>query len=62
MKTLKYSIFTLYLVLGIYVLGITIHTPFVSILLDTTSGQPVIENTYYSQWAQRDVLNKAILW
>ncbi|MEK5231961.1 ATP-binding protein [Lysinibacillus sp. FSL K6-0232] len=53
MKTLKYSIFTLYLVLGIYVLGITIHTPFVSILLDTTSGQPVIENTYYSQWAQQ---------
>ena len=58
MKTRTYSIFLLYLVLGIYVLGIAIKTPFISITLDTTNGQPVIIDLYYPQWAQQKNIEK----
>ncbi|WP_238542768.1 hypothetical protein [Lysinibacillus boronitolerans] len=53
MKKWTYCIFLTYLILGIYVLGITIKTPFISLTLDTTNGQPVIMDSYYPQWAEQ---------
>ena len=51
-----YSIFIAYLVLGIYVLAVTIKVPFIGILVDASSGQLVIENLYYPDWAQQQNL------
>ena len=58
MKKWTYCIFLTYLLLGIYVLGITIKTPFISLTLDTTNGQPVIMDSYYPQWAEQKILKK----
>lgn len=63
MKKWTYFIFLTYLILGIYVLGVTIKTPFISLTLDTTNGQPVIIDSYYPHWAAQKILKKAIsLW
>jgi len=53
-----YSIFIAYLVLGIYVLAVTIKVPFIGILVDASSGQLVIADLYYPDWAQQHNLEK----
>ncbi|WP_223554314.1 ATP-binding protein [Lysinibacillus sphaericus] len=53
-----YSIFITYLLLGIYVLVVAIRVPFISISVDTTSGQPVIVDFYYPDWAQQQNIEK----
>lgn len=58
MKKWTYSIFLTYLILGVYVLAITIKSPFISLTLDMTDGQPVIIDSYYPQWAQQKNINK----
>lgn len=58
MKKCTYCIFLTYLILGIYVLGITIKTPFVSLTLDTTNGQPVFVDSYYPLWAEQKNIEK----
>ncbi len=58
MSKWTYSIFITYLVLGLYVLLVAIKVPFISILVDTTSGQPVIVDLYYSEWAQQHNIEK----
>lgn len=58
MKKWTYFIFLTYLILGIYVLGVTIKTPFISLTLDTTNGQPVIIDSYYPHWAAQKNIEK----
>lgn len=58
MKKYTYCIFLTYLILGIYVLGITIKTPFVSLTLDTKNGQPVFVDSYYPLWAEQKNIEK----
>lgn len=53
-----YSIFIAYLILGIYVLAVTIKVPFIGILVDASSGQLVIADLYYPDWAQQHNLEK----
>lgn len=53
-----YSVFIAYLVLGIYVLAVTIKVPFIGILVDASSGQLVIADLYYPDWAQQHNLEK----
>lgn len=53
MKKWTYGIFLTYLMLGTYVLAIAIKTPFISLTLDTTSGQSAIMDSYYSSWASQ---------
>ena len=56
MNKWTYSIFIAYLVLGIYVLTVTIKIPFIGILVDPSSGQLVIDDLYYPDWAQQQNL------
>ncbi|MEX3743604.1 ATP-binding protein [Lysinibacillus xylanilyticus] len=58
MSKWTYSIFITYLLLGIYVLVVAIRVPFISISVDTTSGQPVIVDFYYPDWAQQQNIEK----
>jgi len=58
MSKWTYSIFITYLLLGIYVLVVAIRVPFISISVDTTSGQPVIVDFYYPHWAQQQNIEK----
>lgn len=53
-----YSIFIAYLALGIYVLAVTIKVPFIGILVDQSSGQLVIADVYYPDWAHQQNLEK----
>lgn len=53
MSKLTFSIFLTYLLLGIYVLGVAIRGPYISILVDTSNTLPVIIHPYYSEWAQQ---------
>ncbi|AVK85220.1 sensor histidine kinase [Lysinibacillus sp. B2A1] len=53
MNKWTYSIFIAYLVVGIYVLAVTIKVPFIGILVDSSSGQLVIDDLYYPDWAQQ---------
>ncbi|MEK8197995.1 MULTISPECIES: ATP-binding protein [unclassified Lysinibacillus] len=58
MKKWTYSIFLTYFILGIYVLAIAIKSPFISMSVDITNGQPVFIDSYYPQWAQQKNINK----
>ncbi|WP_155591000.1 ATP-binding protein [Lysinibacillus cavernae] len=58
MKKWTYSIFLTYLILGIYVLVVTIKSPFVSLSLDTTNGQAIIVDSYYPHWAKQKNIEK----
>lgn len=55
---LTYSFFITYLILGIYVLIVAVSSPFISILVDTTNGQPTIIRSYYSEWAQQQQIEQ----
>ncbi|WP_246494305.1 hypothetical protein [Lysinibacillus agricola] len=58
MNKWTYSIFITYLLLGIYVLVVTMRVPLIGIGVDTTSGQPVIADFYYPDWAQQKNIEK----
>lgn len=47
MNKITISIFTIYIVLGLYFLSIAIQTPFVNITLTENSGQLIVEESYY---------------
>ncbi|MFF2176397.1 ATP-binding protein [Lysinibacillus sp. NPDC058147] len=61
MSKWTYSIFITYLLLGIYVLVMAIRIPYICILVDTASGQPIIDEFYYSEWAQQNNIEKGDL-
>lgn len=61
MSKWTYSIFITYLLLGIYVLVVAIQIPLICIYVDTTSGQPIIDEFYYPDWAQQNNIEKGDL-
>lgn len=61
MSKWTYSIFITYLLLGIYVLVVAMRIPLIYISVDTTSGQPIIDEFYYPDWAQQNNIEKGDL-
>ncbi|KOP69795.1 histidine kinase [Lysinibacillus sp. FJAT-14745] len=61
MSKWTYSIFITYLLLGIYVLVVAMRIPLILISVDTTSGQPIIDESYYPDWAQQNNIEKGDL-
>jgi len=53
MSKWTYSIFTTYLLLGIYVLVVASKIPYIGISIDTTNKQSVMTEFYYPNWAQQ---------
>ncbi|MGE7093618.1 ATP-binding protein [Lysinibacillus sp. NPDC048646] len=58
MSKITYSVFITYLLLGIYVLGVAIQTPYIGITVNTANGQPVIVKTYYTDWGRQQNIEK----
>lgn len=58
MNKITISIFTIYIVLGLYFLSIAIQTPFVNITLTENNGQLIVEEPYYPKWAQQHNIEK----
>jgi len=61
MRKWTYSIFITYLLIGVYVLAVAMRIPLIDISLDTSSGQPIIDEFIYPDWAQQNNIEEGDL-
>ncbi|MGE7693953.1 sensor histidine kinase [Lysinibacillus sp. NPDC094177] len=61
MSKWTYSILITYLVLGIYVLVVAMRIPLIGISVETFSGNTVMTDFYYPDWAQQNNIEKGDL-